>query len=330
MLITQFHKTVLNIQSLDEFNACAMELFHFQSTHNNVYRNFLEYTHCDPKNIHSFREIPCLPISVFKMHKVVVSEVDVQSCTVFTSSGTTGDLPSRHFVPDTGWYESVFVHTFQRFYGSPKNYRLLALLPAYLERTGSSLVYMANKLIDETNDEGSGFFLNDFDGLYEAMWSGNRPVILLGVTFALLDFADYIQGRTLPKNLLVMETGGMKGRREEMTRSQVHQCLAHAYGVNVVHSEYGMTELMSQAYSKGAGRFECPPWMKILTREVHDPKALCKPGNAGKIKVFDLANVHSCAFIETDDLGLVYDDGSFEVTGRLDNSDLRGCNLMVV
>lgn len=330
MFCTDFNKTLFNIQSADEFNECALELFHYQLEYNNVYREFLSSINCKPAQIQSFLHIPCLPISAFKNRTVLVDCQINKEFTLFTSSGTTGNEASKHYVPDIDWYESIFTRIFKACYGNPKEYRILALLPSYLERTGSSLVFMAKHLIDSSNDPRSGFYLDDFSRLYDSIMESEQPVLLLGVSFALLDFAEWIKGKPVSKDLIVMETGGMKGRREELTRAELHRQLIEAFQVELIHSEYGMTELMSQAYSKGNGIFQCPPWMKVITREVHDPMALCDVGILGKIKIIDLANSHSCAFIESDDLGVVYENGDFEVKGRLDNSDLRGCNLLML
>jgi phenylacetate-coenzyme A ligase PaaK-like adenylate-forming protein len=250
---------------------------------------------------------------------------------IFDSSGTTGSVPSRHFVAEVSLYEESFMRGFQHFYGKPDDYVFLALLPSYLERGNSSLVYMADKFIRLSRKEESGFFLNEFERLHSLVLSlkerGQRT-ILLGVTFALLDFAEAFS-LDFPE-LIVMETGGMKGRREELTRTEVHSRLCNSFGVKKIHSEYGMTELLSQAYSKGHGIFQTPSWMKILLRDVYDPLQLQKRNKNGAINVIDLANLYSCSFIATNDLGKMNEDGSFEITGRMDNAEIRGCNLMVV
>jgi hypothetical protein len=269
-----------------------------------------------------------LPIEFFKSHAVLSSAdpVDV----TFTSSGTTGMITSRHYVTDVSWYVQSFRSAFSLFYGDIENNTILALLPAYLEREGSSLIYMADDLIKQSNNPDSGFFLYDHDKLYHQLkkqQEANKPTLLIGVTFALLDFIDKYQ-LSFPE-LIVMETGGMKGRRKEMIREELHEQLCKGFGVDAIHSEYGMTELLSQAYSKGNGLFNCPPWMRIITRDTNDPMNILNSGKAGGINVIDLANINSCAFIATQDLGRVYADNSFEVLGRFDNSDIRGCNLMV-
>ncbi|MDG1260601.1 MAG: acyl transferase [Flavobacteriales bacterium] len=317
------------LTSEQEFNELALELFRHQSVHCDVYAKYLKLLNCDPSIIQSVQQIPCLPIEVFKEHEVKtgVFSPDV----VFTSSGTSGDTTSKHYVKDVKWYERAFMTGFEAFYGSPEDWVILALLPAYLEREGSSLVYMAKELIEASNNDLSGFYLSDFQKLEEtlekAMRSGKK-VLLLGVTFGLLDFAAF-SSKQFP-DVVVMETGGMKGRRKEMVRSEVHRELRKAFGVESIHSEYGMTELMSQAYSKGAGLFETPSWMKVLIREVDDPFSYAKPGKTGGVNIIDLANTSSCAFIATSDLGRCAQDGAFEIVGRFDHSDVRGCNLMVL
>ncbi len=271
--------------------------------------------------------IPFLPISFFKTHRIISFEGSADK--VFTSSGTTGSETSRHFVPDTGIYEASFTAAFRHFYGDPAGYAFLCLLPSYLEREGSSLVYMAQRLIELSAEPDSGFFLTAQGKLTETLArreKQGRQTILLGVSFALLDFAE---NNPMPlKHTLIMETGGMKGRRTEITRAELHQKLQAAFEVHSIHSEYGMTELMSQAYSKGEGRYVCPPWMRVFVREEDDPFAVHETG-AGLLCMADLANLYSCAFIETADVGRVFEDGSFEVLGRMDHSDIRGCSLLV-
>jgi hypothetical protein len=248
----------------------------------------------------------------------------------FTSSGTTGTITSSHFVTDVSWYVESFREAFALFYGDIEKYTILALLPAYLEREGSSLIYMADDLIRQSKNPDSGFFLYDHDKLYQQLkkqQEAKKPTILIGVTFALLDF---IEKYTLDfPELIVMETGGMKGRRKEMIREELHEQLCRGFGVEAIQSEYGMTELLSQAYSKGEGIFNCPPWMKIIVRDTNDPMTLLNKDRTGGINVIDLANINSCSFIATQDLGKVYADNSFEVLGRFDNSDIRGCNLLI-
>jgi len=259
----------------------------------------------------------------------IISSIDPVEVT-FTSSGTTGITTSSHFVTDVGWYAESFRSAFRLFYGDIEKYCILALLPSYLEREGSSLIYMADDLIKQSNNPDSGFFLYNHDELYHQLkkqQSGQKPTLLIGVTFALLDFIEHYK-LNFPE-LIVMETGGMKGRRKEMIREELHTTLCNGFGVDAIHSEYGMTELLSQAYSKGNGIFNCPPWMKIIARDTNDPMSLLNDDKAGGINVIDLANINSCSFIATQDLGKVYADNSFEVLGRFDNSDIRGCNLLI-
>jgi phenylacetate-coenzyme A ligase PaaK-like adenylate-forming protein len=284
--------------------------------------------------VDSIEKIPFLPISFFKTHQVKTTDFTPQI--IFESSGTTGVSTSRHLVKSAALYKSSFLKTFNLFYGNPSQWCILALLPGYLERNNSSLVYMVNELIHQTNNEGSGFYLNEHEKLFQALVKNEimeKPTLLIGVTYALLDFAQQYSLKL--QNTVVMETGGMKGKKEEITREEMHDELKKRLGLSIIHSEYGMTELLSQAYSKGEGRFFCPSWMKILIREYNDPfavKAGCdqkKPVN-GLINIIDLANLYSCSFIATDDVGRLHVDNSFEVMGRRDLSDLRGCSLLTL
>lgn len=249
----------------------------------------------------------------------------------FSSSGTTGQIRSQHHLRNLTTYESSFKLGFERCYGDVDEYCILALLPSYLEREGSSLVYMAKNMIEASRDGDSGFYLDNYDQLYAVLLQkiqSGQPTMLLGVSFALLDFAHAHQ---LPANdMVIMETGGMKGRRKEMIRTELHKHLCHGFGVKTIHSEYGMTELLSQAYAVENGRFRTPPWMKVFIRETDDPFTFARIGKTGGVNIIDLANQDSCAFIETQDLGRMYDDASFEIMGRFDNADIRGCNLMVI
>ncbi len=312
------------------FEQYALALFRYQFQGNEVYRSFVTAIGRDPASVNSLTDIPFLPISLFKTHEVLTGVRPQDTPLVFESSGTTGMQNSRHFVYDPGLYKASFLQTFRQFYGEPADYVFLCLLPSYLERNNSSLVYMAAELIRQSQQPESGFYLNEWDQLaanLEQLRTSGRKIMLLGVTFALLDFAD-----RYPMDLsqvTVMETGGMKGRREEWTRYQVHDFLKEKWQLPAVHSEYGMTELLSQAYSKGEGLFECPPMMRVLVRDENDPFDLELRGN-GCINVIDLANVYSCAFIATDDVARIGADGRFAITGRLDHSALRGCSLMVV
>jgi phenylacetate-coenzyme A ligase PaaK-like adenylate-forming protein len=316
------------IDSEEAFNKHALALFNFQANEIPIYRDFLTTLKVDKSTITNWKNIPCLPISFFKTHQVIAKDKSTEI--TFNSSGTTGMITSSHHVAEVKLYEESFLNAFEIFYGNPKNYCVLALLPAYLEREGSSLVYMADRLIKESNHTDSGFYLNQYEELSKLLSSlrdQKQPTILIGVTFALLDLVEQFP-ISFPK-LIIMETGGMKGRRKEMIREELHQILTKGFNVNAIHSEYGMTELLSQAYSKGDGIFNCPPWMKVAVREINDPFANVNVGQSGGLNIIDLANVYSCAFIATQDLGKQKADGSFEVLGRFDNSDLRGCNLLV-
>ncbi len=311
------------------FESVALEVFKFQYEGVDLYRQFCTSLKKNRASVNSIADIPFLPIEFFKSHIIIHSEKKAER--IFASSGTTGQVSSKHYVADLCLYERSFVKGFERAYGNVQDYVILALLPSYLERDNSSLVYMAKDLIEKTTDKGSDFFLHDHERLLEQLHILNKEkckTILIGVTFALLDFAEKFK-INFPE-LIVMETGGMKGKREEMTREEVHLCLRSAFGVNQIHSEYGMTELLSQAYSKGNGIFEYPPWMKVLTRDLYEPLRLQQDDIAGAVNVIDLANLYSCSFIATGDLGKVNPDGSFEILGRMDNAEIRGCNLMVV
>ena len=309
------------------FNTLAWEVFNFQLENNAIYRQYCQALGFKWVPEMPFSQIPFLPISFFKTHDVAAFQGEASI--VFTSSGTTGTATSKHPVKELAIYETSFFKGFELFYGHPENYAFLCLLPSYLEREGSSLIYMAEQLVQFSKDSDSGFYLNAHSGMADILQKREKEVkktVLLGVTYALLDFAD-----TLPmplENTIIMETGGMKGRRMELTRAEVHQQLKAAFGVKNIHSEYGMTELLSQAYSFGNGLFKCPPWMRVLVRAEDDPFDIRTEG-AGLLCIIDLANYYSCAFIETADVGRVFADGSFEVLGRMDNSDLRGCSLLV-
>ncbi|WP_235921296.1 LuxE/PaaK family acyltransferase [Foetidibacter luteolus] len=310
------------------FNNAAFQLFNYQFNNNKVYRDWCNAIGNTPDNVNSLPEIAFLPISFFKTHNITTGSFEPS--VVFTSSGTTQSSTSRHLVKDTALYEKSFVTAFERVYGSTSNYCIIGLLPAYLERAGSSLVYMVNKMIGLSGHSSSGFYLNQLEelaGLLQQLEAQGQPTLLIGVTFALLDFAE--SHKLQLNHTIIMETGGMKGRRREQTRQEVHEILGNSFGVSTIHSEYGMTELLSQAYSRGAGRFVCPPWMKVLVRDEEDPLTVKNTGT-GILNIIDLANADSCAFIATDDVGIVHEDGSFEVWGRMDNSDIRGCSLLVV
>ncbi len=326
--IKSLKNRIFNISSLDTFNEIALEIFHFQYKNNVVYKQFVDFLNTKISEIQYFSQIPFLPVEFFKNHKIISK--DCNSEIVFSSSGTTGMQTSKHYVSDVSFYESAFLRAFELFFGSPKDMVILALLPSYLERGGSSLVYMANKLISESDRTESGFYLDEYSKLHAllvTLKAQKQKVILLGVTYALLDLAEQYP-IDFPE-LVLMETGGMKGKRKELIRDELHNKLKNSFGVGKIYSEYGMTELLSQAYSTGNGIFSTPPWMKILIRDVNDPLALMSEGKAGGINIIDLANVYSCSFIATQDLGKVGTNDTFEILGRFDNSDVRGCNLMV-
>lgn len=311
------------------FEQLALEVFQYQAQHNEVYRRYIELLKIDYSSISKIDEIPFLPISLFKTHTVYAG-VGAPEAT-FSSSGTTGVETSKHNVAKLSVYETSFLNGFKLFYGNPKDYCILALLPSYLERQGSSLVYMVQRLIEESGHKSSGFFLNNHDELVRILLEQekiNQTTVVVGVTFALLDLANRFTLNL--SNTVVMETGGMKGRGKELVRSDMHDILKKSLGIKSVHSEYGMTELLSQAYSKGDGIFETPPWMKVLTRDPYDPFSLMSFGQSGAINVIDLANIYSCSFIQTDDLGMVYPNGTFSILGRMDGSQIRGCNLLVL
>ncbi|UYW02657.1 acyl transferase [Flavobacterium agricola] len=305
-----------------------MKTFRHQYENNLVYKQYCDLLGKNPSNVKKVLEIPFLPIQFFKSHQVVANTDPV--VTTFTSSGTTGSITSKHLVTDLNFYEESFRTTFRQFYGNIEDYVVLALLPSYLERDGSSLIYMVNDLIEASNQPESGFYLNNYDDLIQTLIRLDKEgqnVLLIGVTYALLDVLEKQQFDL--KNSIIMETGGMKGRRKEMIREELHQVLTQGFGVPVIHSEYGMTELLSQAYSLGNGIFECPPYMEVLMRDPEDPFTYVADGKTGGINVIDLGNYNSCSFIATQDLGKKYPNHSFEVLGRFDNSDIRGCNLMV-
>lgn len=324
---SDFQHKVFQIAYRDEFNAVALELFRYQAQHNLVYRRYLELLNVDSLRIKKIKDIPFLPIEAFKHHEVMTGTFDPEI--VFTSSGTTGSTTSRHLVRDAPFYRKSCIASFDHFYGNPRSYRILALLPNYLERSGSSLVHMVETLMQLSKNPENGFYLNDLAGLIKKVSlpiQKRQQTILIGVSYALLDLAE--QFPLGVPGTIIMETGGMKGRRKEITREALHETLMDAFLVDQIHSEYGMTELLSQAYALRNGKFQCPPWMQVLIREQDDPLEY-SIGRTGGINVIDLANIDSCAFVATSDLGRAFPDGSFEVLGRFDYSDVRGCNLMV-
>jgi len=320
---------IFDIESYADFNSMALQIFRFQYQNNPVYQKFCNLLGKTDDSVPSIGEIPFLPIEFFKSKKIITG-TGVPKIR-FTSSGTTGSRTSTHHVLDVSLYEMSFRKAFEFFYGPVTDYCILALLPSYLERKGSSLIYMVEDLIKHSDHSDSGFYLHNTLGLrnkLEELENKGSKTLLIGVSFALLDLIDKFP---VPlKNTIVMETGGMKGRRKEMIREELHDTLKKGFGVSSIHSEYGMTELLSQAYSSGDGLFRTPPWMKILIRDTEDPLTLQNSGKTGGINVIDLANANSCSFIATQDLGKLHGDGSFEVLGRFDHSDIRGCNLMVL
>lgn len=320
---------IFTIATKKEFEKIALKVFRFQFDNNKIYQEFCSLLKKNKENVKTLTEIPFLPIQFFKSHEVLSSSEPIQA--TFTSSGTTGMQTSKHLVTNISLYEESYRNAFSEFYGNIEDYCVLALLPSYLEREGSSLIHMVDDLIQSSNHEDSGFYLNNYEELIAKLIdldNSGQNVILIGVTYALLDLIELHKFQL--KNTIIMETGGMKGKRKEMIREELHDILCKGFGVPVIHSEYGMTELLSQAYSLGNGIFECPNWMQILIRDTEDALTYVNEGKAGGINVIDLANINSCSFIATQDLGKKYPNRSFEVLGRFDNSDIRGCNLMVV
>jgi phenylacetate-coenzyme A ligase PaaK-like adenylate-forming protein len=324
--------TPINISQLwdlpaDQFLDLAKQVCVYQAKNNPVYKQWIELSNQSIDTIEKLGAIPFLPITFFKNQEVYIGE---KPATLFESSGTTQDIVSKHWVADTSLYETSFLKCFELFYGQPSDYCIIGLLPSYLERKHSSLVYMVNKLIGESCHPQSGFYLNEFEKLNEVLKHLEKNKVktwFIGVSFGLIDFSE-----AFPQQLnfaTVIETGGMKGRKKELSKDELHLLLQKNLGVKMIHSEYGMTELLSQAYSLGNGIFKCPPWMKVLIGETEDPTAL-KTNGRGILHIIDLANLYSCAFIATQDMGELYEDGSFRVLGRVDNSDRRGCSLLVI
>ncbi|KAB1068369.1 acyl transferase [Tamlana haliotis] len=321
--------TIFDIKNNAEFESLALKVFRFQFENNRVYRSFCDLLYKHPAEVKSINDIPFLPIQFFKTRDVLSSKAEIQA--TFTSSGTTGSETSKHHVTNIELYNTSFTQGFEQFYGNIEDYVILGLLPSYLERQGSSLIHMVDAMIKTSKHPESGFYLNNLSELKEQLIkldAEGKKILLIGVSFALLDLVESFKFQL--KNTIIMETGGMKGKRKELIRHELHAILKQGFGVETIHSEYGMTELLSQAYSKGHGIFDCPPWMKVLTRDTEDALSIQEPGKAGGLNIIDLANINSCSFIATQDLGRIGADGSFEVIGRFDNSDIRGCNLMVL
>ncbi len=322
-------QTFLNITNNEQFEKEALATFRYQFEHNSVYRSFCDLLYKHPSEITSSREIPFLPIQFFKSRSIISG--NAEPAITFSSSGTTGSITSKHHVTDLSLYEDSFRTAFAKAYGNPSDFVILALLPSYLERSGSSLIYMVDDLIKSSNHPDSGFYLNNLDELANKLVTldtSEKKVLLIGVSFALLDLVEKHTFNL--SNTIIMETGGMKGRRKEIIRPELHKILSTGFGVEKIHSEYGMTELLSQGYSSGDGIFTTPPWMKVYTRDTEDALTLLTDSKSGGLNIIDLANKNSCSFIATQDLGKVYEDGSFSVIGRFDNSDIRGCNLMAL
>ncbi|MBS1764780.1 MAG: acyl transferase [Bacteroidetes bacterium] len=310
------------------FETTALEIFRLQYENNEVYRRYVQLLGVQPENITQLYQIPFLPVRFFKSHKVVTGNRTPEI--IFTSSGTTGQITSKHYVSNLALYRESLTKGFELFYGKPEEWCILALLPSYLEREGSSLVYMCEQLIEKSNHVHSGFYLHDYKKLTSVLKSleqQKQKTLLIGVSYALLDLAEQY-----PQQLqytTIMETGGMKGKRKEMTKEALHEQLKKSFQKEVIHSEYGMTEMLSQAYSDGNGIYHCPPWLKLMVRDSYDPLSPAEGKRAGGVNVIDLANRYSCSFVATQDLGKLNADGTFEIAGRLNDAELRGCNLMI-
>ena len=328
MGLNNLQNQIFRIKNDKDFSETALKVFEYQYNNNILYHDFIISLGKSPSEIKAFSEIPFLPVEFFRNHKIITGQRPVEI--VFESSGTTGITPGKHFISDVALYEESFLGSFRLFYGEPEEYLIAALLPSYTERENSSLVYMADNLIKRSKNPASGFYRDNIGELINTIKKSKEEkhkILLLGVSFALLDLAE----NKAPdlSGVIVMETGGMKGRRKELTRAELHSMLKEKLNITSVHSEYGMTELLSQAYSNGEGLFYCPPWMKIIIRDPLDPLTVySEPSVTGGINIIDLANINSCSFIATGDLGKLHRQGGFEVLGRFDNSDIRGCNLM--
>ncbi|WP_372474456.1 acyl transferase [Capnocytophaga sp. ARDL2] len=320
---------VFSIQTKKQFHKIAMKVFRFQYENNQVYKEFCDLVKKTPSNVSTLEQIPFLPIEFFKTKKIVSTTKEPQE--IFTSSGTTGQTVSKHYVSDLSVYEESFLNGFQRMYGAIENYTILALLPSYLERQGSSLIYMVERMIKESGCPHSGFYLHNYDELVEKinlLENEEKNTLLIGVSYALMNLIETHIFEL--QHTIVMETGGMKGMRKELVREELHELLKKGFGVEKIHSEYGMTEMLSQGYSLGDGIYECPPWMDVIVRDTEDPFSILSNEKTGGVNIIDLANFESISFIATQDLGRKQANGTFEIHGRFDNSDIRGCNLMVV
>ncbi len=328
--LNNIKQAVFSIRGEEDFNVVALKVFRYQAEQNKVYKRFLELIGCKVAEVEHYSEVPFLPIQFFKSLDVITGNAPVEK--VFKSSGTTATGRSRHLVTDWEVYRTSFTRGWEYFYGDIENYVVLALLPNYLEQGESSLVYMVDNLMRLSNDKRSGYCLDSLENtarlLNDLSQQKDKKVLLIGVSYALLDLIEQFDFE-LGNNVVIMETGGMKGRRKELTKAELHRVLKKGFGVDAIHSEYGMTELLSQAYSKGNGIFETPPWMRVLVRDVNDPLSFRNKKKSGGINVIDLANVNSCSFIATQDLGKLYEGNKFEILGRFDYSDVRGCNLLI-
>lgn len=323
-----FREKLFEVRTFQQLETTSLEFFRYQAEHNPVYRAYIRNLGVDPEKIRKIIDIPFLPVECFASFPLLTGKGTIKA--EFTSSGTTGVKRSRHCIYDLSIYEESFSRTFESHYGDLKDLCILALLPGYLERKESSLIYMVDALIRQTGHPNSGFYLDNFHDLKEMLIQlekQGQQILLFGVSFALLDFAEFFNSPIT--NTIVMETGGMKGRRKEITRNELHHRLCEKFGVSEIHSEYGMTEILSQAYSRGRGIFHTPPWMKVLIRDPYDPFDYLPAGRTGGINIIDLANIHSVSFVETQDLGKLHEDDGFEVLGRFDHSDIRGCNLLL-
>lgn len=311
------------------FRDTALKVFLYQARNTPVYGEYLKKLKINPLQVTNLEEIPFLPVEFFKTH--LVMDAGKKAEILFESSGTTAQIQAKHPIANVSLYRESFTRGFSRFYGTPEKYCIVALLPSYLERSGSSLVYMMDHLIGLSHHPDSGFYLDNLEELSKLLQRRNedgQATLLVGVSYALLDLAERFPVK-LKNHIIMMETGGMKGRRKEMVRGELHESLQKAFGLETIHSEYGMTELLSQAYSSGNGLFHTPPWMKVLVRDPNDPFSMVQAGKTGGLNIIDLANLYSCSFLATGDLGRVYPDDTFEILGRFDHSDIRGCNLMV-